>query len=267
MRRVRAADAARVERFDDGCMLHLGDCVDVLPRLGDVDAVITDPPYEQEAHTKQRLVGARGGGVRVMALDFDPITDAERALIPEWATSHCRGWVVVFCQLEAVYLWKQQFNRARDGSYRRAMIWVKPDYRPQFSGDRPAHAYEALVLGWYGRGRSAWSGGGRSGVLVHNKRDAGREHLTQKPIDLMIELVELFTRPGDLVADPFMGSGSTGVAAIRMGRRFVGVERDPRYFDVACRRIDEECRRGRLLPSGTIDAARTYSSRQTKLDE
>jgi site-specific DNA-methyltransferase (adenine-specific) len=67
-------------------------------------------------------------------------------------------------------------------------------------------------------------------------RTAG-DHETQKPIDLMVELVRLFTDPGDLILDPFAGSGTTGVAAIRLGRRFIGWERDPKYHAIAVKRL------------------------------
>jgi hypothetical protein len=79
---------------------------------------------------------------------------------------------------------------------------------------------------------------------TYGKHDPGQghggkanEHPTQKPRLLMAELVELFSQPGEVIADPFMGSGTTGVAAINAGRAFVGIERNPAYFDIACRRI------------------------------
>jgi DNA modification methylase len=72
--------------------------------------------------------------------------------------------------------------------------------------------------------------------------------MTQKPVGLMRELVALFTSPGESVLDPFMGSGTTGVAATAMGRRFIGIEREPRYFDIACRRIEEAQKQVALFP-------------------
>lgn len=64
-------------------------------------------------------------------------------------------------------------------------------------------------------------------------------HPTEKPVPLMADLVSLYTNPGDLVLDPFMGSGTTGVACLKLGRRFVGIERDPKFFDLACERIEQ----------------------------
>jgi site-specific DNA-methyltransferase (adenine-specific) len=78
-------------------------------------------------------------------------------------------------------------------------------------------------------------------VFTHltNQPDRHGEHQTEKPIPLMRELVGLFTQPDSIILDPFMGSGTTGVAAVKLGRRFIGVEIEPRYFDIACRRIAE----------------------------
>jgi hypothetical protein len=134
------------------------------------------------------------------------------------------------------------------------MVWFKPDSSPQLSGDRPAQGYESIAAAWCGQGKSRWNGGGRRGVFIYGKHDGGaghggrsNEHPTQKPISIMSDLVSLFTDPGALVADLCMGSGSTGVAAVAMGHLFIGIESKPHYFDIACRRIEDAQRQGRLL--------------------
>ena len=126
------------------------------------------------------------------------------------------------------------------------MVWFKPDSSPQLSGDRPAQGYESIAASWCGTGGSKWNGGGKRGVFIYGKHDSGcghggapNEHPTQKPISLMSDLVALFTNPGQTVIDPFMGSGSTGVACVRLGRHFVGIESDQRFFDIARRRIED----------------------------
>lgn len=131
----------------------------------------------------------------------------------------------------------------------RAMVWIKPDGAPQFTGDRPGMGYESIVAAWCGDGRSHWNGGGRHGVFRHAQRDSNhpKEHMTQKPVALMRELVQLFTQPGDVVLDPFMGGGTTGVAAVALGRGFVGVEREARHVETARARIDAVMRQGSLL--------------------
>jgi site-specific DNA-methyltransferase (adenine-specific) len=87
---------------------------------------------------------------------------------------------------------------------------------------------------------AGWNSGGKRGVYTHltNPPNRDGEHPTEKPIALMSELVLDFTVHQQLIADPFMGSGTTGVAAVKLGRRFVGIEIDARYFAIACRRID-----------------------------
>jgi site-specific DNA-methyltransferase (adenine-specific) len=215
-----------------------------------VDHVITDPPYEAEAHTLGRRV-ARNSGYDVAAdyadpsgqvvreeiLDFPPITEAERAAAAREFARVVRRWVVVFCQVEAASSWREALAAA-GLVYRRTGVWVKPDGMPQYSGDRPGMGYESLVIA-HAPGRSIWNGGGRHGVWTFNKNEPTRHgHQTQKPLVLMEALVRDFTDPGDLILDAFAGSGTTGVAAKRLGRRFVGFERDEKYWRIAVKRID-----------------------------
>jgi site-specific DNA-methyltransferase (adenine-specific) len=83
---------------------------------------------------------------------------------------------------------------------------------------------------------------------VHQVRDGQtRVHATQKPLGLMKDLVLDFTRPGEVVLDPFMGSGTTGVACLELGRRFLGIERDPTTFQIACQRLAQTASQGRLF--------------------
>lgn len=238
--------------------LYLGDCLEVLPELakvgnvGSVAHVITDPPYEKEAHSKgRRAAGRQIGGARSMEyvpLDFDQIDNDTRREASRLMAALCRGWLLTFCQAEAVALWRDE-HEAAGAKYKRACIWIKPDGAPQFTGDRPGMGYESIVASWCGRGRSRWNGGGRHGVFTHAQRDYNKpkEHSTQKPIALMRELVGLFTDHGDTILDPFMGSGTTGVAAVDSGRAFIGIEKDPRHFATACRRIEAAQRQERLF--------------------
>ena len=194
--------------------LRLGDCLDPVTGLASladksVDHVITDPPYEAEAHTLQRRVKREGGVMEIEALTFDPIGEEERTGVGLQAGRLSRRWSLVFCQAEAITAWKDSL--ARGGAvYRRACIWVKPDGMPQYSGDRPGMGHESIVAA-HAEGKSRWNGGGQHGVWIVNKNEngAGNEHPTQKPVALMEKLVRLFTDPGDLILDPFAGSGTT----------------------------------------------------------
>lgn len=232
--------------------LYCGDCMDWLPTLATVGHVITDPPYEAEAHTKgRRLLGKQESGERSVeygALDFSAMTEDLRNASAQACFEICNGWMLTFCQAEAVAAWRDS-HIAAGAKYKRAMVWLKPDGAPQFTGDRPGMGYESIVASWCGTGRSTWNGGGRHGVFSHAQRDNNnpKQHMTQKPIALMRELVGLFTTAGQTILDPFMGSGTTGVAAIQLGRAFIGIEREPKYFDVACKRLEQAAAQGQLF--------------------
>lgn len=243
----------RTEHLAEGIVVYLGDCREILPSIGLADHTITDPPYEAEAHNPGRRLNGRTAEladkrvreIDLAPLDFAPITDELRRDLCEHVSRLCGGWFLAFCQAEAVWAWRDTMESAGCG-WRRAMAWVKPDSAPQLSGDRPAQGYESIAASWCGGGRSRWNGGGKRGVLVHNKHDSGmghggpsNEHQTRKPLSLMIELLELFTQRYEIVLDPFTGSGSTGVAAVKLGRRFIGIEVHEPYFDIACRRISD----------------------------
>jgi site-specific DNA-methyltransferase (adenine-specific) len=253
---MAAEDAIACEKIG-AATLYLGDCLQVLPGLERVAHVVTDPPYEAEAHAAgRRLLGSQRDGrrtVQMAPLDFAQITQAERETAAQLMAAICDGWLLTFCQAEAVALWRDA-HCGGGARYMRAMVWIKPDGAPQFTGDRPGMGYESIVASWCGEGRSKWNGGGRRGVFTCPQRDGNHPklHLTQKPLRLMRELIGLFTEPGQAVLDAYMGSGTTGVAALECGRAFVGIERDPRHFTTACRRIEQSLKQQTLQWEGAI---------------
>lgn len=232
--------------------LYQGDCLDVILNVGEVHHVITDPPYEAEAHTKgRRLLGKQESGARTVeygALDFAAMTEEVRNTSMLLSVAICSGWLLTFCQAEAVSLWRDSQEGA-GAKYRRAMVWLKPDGAPQFTGDRPGMGYESIVASWCGKGRSVWNGGGRHGVFSHPQRDDNnpKQHMTQKPVALMRELVTLFSSAGEIILDPFMGGGTTGVAALQLGRKFIGIEADAKAFAIAVSRITQAHAQGQLF--------------------
>lgn len=239
---------SRVEHFADGVMLYHGDCLEVMADLEPVDHCISDPPFEAEAHTLQRRkLGKTLGSDREIVsapLNFDAITSEQRTDVARRVSALSKGWALVFCQAEAVSDWRVSFEEA-GASYRRAMVWIKPDGMPQYSGDRPGMGYESIVAAWCGGGRSAWNGGGKHGVFTFNKGEGGgpAPHPTTKPQPLMRTLISLFSKAGETILDPFAGSASTGVACLNLGRKFIGVEKNQAYFDIACRRLEDAASR------------------------
>jgi hypothetical protein len=224
---------------DAAVRIFHADCRDVIPTVEGVDHVITDPPYEAEAHSLgRRAFSGRSdtthpkGIAEERPLDFAPMTEAGRLVTGRLMAEASRGWLLVFCQVEAAMLWRA----ALPVKYIRTQIWRKTDGAPQFTGDRPGMGYESIVTCWAGRGRPRWHGGGRHGVYDYPTEKSGL-HQTQKPEALMSELVRLFTDDGDLILDPFAGSGTTGVAAKRLGRRAILIEREEKYCEVAAKRL------------------------------
>jgi site-specific DNA-methyltransferase (adenine-specific) len=220
------------------------------------DHVITDPPYEAEAHTKARRAlvdstqkrGARNSGKvrridQPLEINFGAISEEDRTRAAGLFAAAASRWVIAFCQIEAIAAWRSALV-AGGLEWVRGGIWRKPDGAPQFTGDRPGQGFESIAIA-HPKGKKRWNGGGRHAVwthvLEHGHGNGERsEHPTQKPIALMLDLVRDFTDPGETILDPFAGSGTTGVAAIRLGRRFIGIERDERYFDLACERLRAE---------------------------
>jgi site-specific DNA-methyltransferase (adenine-specific) len=249
---------------EDRWSLRLGSCLDEwegMPALDDdsVDVTIMDPPYENEAHNKRRrtkgVSGAdikrRGGYAAAKAsgavvnveetLDFAPITEHERIETGFHVARVTKRWALAFCQIEAAPAWRSAMEASKRLEYVRTMIWIKPDGQPQFTGDRPGQGYEAIVLCHRTDVKKRWNGKGRLGVFQYSKHHGAEPgeapHPTTKPPSLMEDLVQLFADPDELVLDPFAGSGSTGLACIKHGRRFDGWELAPKYFEIAVRRM------------------------------
>lgn len=228
---------SRIEQITEGVTMYLGDCREVLPGLGKADHVIADPPYESHMHDRRTLIHRTDGYAAANDLGFASIEGIRDDAAKVMAAAS-NGWLIVFCTPEGVAPWRDAIE-ATGVRYKRACAWVKPDSAPQFNGQGPAHGFENFVTAWCAPGISRWNGGGRRGVFTHLVNPASRqgEHKTEKPITLMSELVTLFSSPGEMIFDPFCGSGSTGVAAVTLGRKFTGIEIDQRWFDLSCKRI------------------------------
>ncbi len=195
-----------------------------------VDHTITDPPYEEHTHTKaMRLDGA--GGSKIDDFGFMHITEEQRAKIAAQIVRVTKGWALVFCEDNAMGLWRKALEAA-GATWKRNCIWQKTNAMPKVMGDGPAQAHETFVAVWCGTGMSEWNRGGRGNIWSYAKQ-ASKIHKTKKPLPLMQDLVASFTRPGQIVMDVFAGSATTLIACKQLGRRYIGWELDAKVHKAA----------------------------------
>jgi len=204
-------------------MLYRGDCAEVLPLIGKVEAIITDPPYginenSRKVASRGKLAAAKDYG------DFDwdkeppkrELIDAMRAM-SDWQAFFGGNYFA----LPPTTCW---------------LVWDKLNGTNDFADCELAwtnwpKAVRRIQWRWYGMIRQG---------------NEERFHPTQKPLEVMKWAIDLCPK-SDVVLDPFMGSGTTGVAAIQLGRKFIGIERDERYFEIACKRIEQAVAQGQLF--------------------
>lgn len=248
----------------DGVTIYHGDCREVLPTLEPVDHVITDPPYARDVYvrlsqpntkvgsgTPGRLKVPKGksginmnhlkdGGsmMRLAAGDIGAI-DPILADVTREIGRLAKRWALVFSDVETCFRWKAELEAA-GMRYVRTGAWVKPDAMPQMSGDRPAVGFEPATI-THAQGPMRWNGGGRQAIWTHYiaKGNSRPDHPCPKPESLMLELVELFSDQDETILDPFMGSGTTLVAAKRLGRKAIGIEREEKYCEIAAKRLSQ----------------------------
>ncbi|BBB99366.1 DNA-methyltransferase [Bradyrhizobium elkanii] len=197
---------SRIETIAEGVTLYLGDCREILPTLGKVDAVVTDPPYGI-GFAAQPTTGQRKAGQGREKWD-DSVVDGLPSLLD-------RGNIQV--------VWGGNYYGLTPT--RGWLSWFKPDAPPSM-----AH----FELAWTNQDRNARQIS--CSIAATNAERVG--HPTQKPLAVMKWTLEQFPNC-QTILDPFMGSGTTGVAAVKMGRQFIGIEIEPKYFDIACKRISE----------------------------
>lgn len=235
---------------DEWVTLWRGDCEHILPELEPVQHVITDPPYSEYVHGNSRsgrmkASNDRGGRYgadtrRNVDLGFEHLSAELRRTVAQEVARLATRWILVFSDIESDHLWREDLTEA-GLDYVRTGVWRKEGCTPQFSGDRPAVAVEAITIA-HPKGRKRWNGGGAHAfwsvpIVLDRGRTGERLHTTQKPESLMRALVDQFTDPGDIILDPFAGSGTTAVAAKYLGRKAVLIERDEGYCEVIAKRL------------------------------
>jgi site-specific DNA-methyltransferase (adenine-specific)/modification methylase len=203
--------------------LYLGDCMDILPTLDKVDAVITDPPYGINENSKK--VASRGKLASPKDYgDFD------------WDKAPPTDNLIELIRTKGQY---QAFFGGNYFTLPPTSCWLVWD---KLNGDNDFADCELCWTNWHKAVRRLqwrWNGMIRQG-------NEERYHPTQKPLEVMKWVITLCPK-SETILDPFMGSGTTGVAAIQMGRKFIGIEREPKYFDIACKRIEQAVAQGQLF--------------------
>ncbi len=214
------------------CTLIRGDCMEVLPTLGKFDAVITDPPYGMNLNADfssmtSKFKGSNGGNkydnIIGDDVDFDPtpLLDLSKNVVLFGADYFCKRlpstgtWII----------WDKRLDDSADKMFGSCfeIIWTSAKRKKE-------------IL------RHKWAG-----IFGTEREDnPTRVHPTQKPIELMGRCIKFYPK-AQTILDPFMGSGTTGVAAVQLGRKFTGIEREPKYFDIACKRIEQAYAQGRLF--------------------
>ena len=210
------------------CELWHGDCREVLPTLAPCDLILTDPPYGA-AYAANPIVGKGKAQSNHEAMDWDNCTP------PPWVFGLLLEKAVM------VIVWGGNYYALPPS--RGWLTWRKPDAPPSM-----AH----LELAWTNRDMNARQL--EHSIAATNAERAG--HPTQKPVRVM-EWSIGFAPGAKTVCDPYMGSGTTGVACARMGLQFVGIERERKYFDIACRRIEQAYAQPRLFEDAKVGAGDT----------
>ena len=247
----------RVEQIGDAT-LYLGDCLEILPTLPKVDAVITDPPYSSGGAFRADRAGSTakkymGGHGRPAAVEIDVVGDSRDGLgWAFWATlwlTQCYRILGDGAPCVIFSDWRQLPNatnvlQAAGFVWRGVGVWAKPGYRPMAG----RFAHQAEYFPWGTKGATPWDYSKEClpGVFDDAAPGARREHQTEKPVALLANMLKI-TPSAAIVVDPFMGGGTTGVACAQLGRKFIGIEIEPRYFDIACRRIERAYAQGKLF--------------------
>lgn len=218
----------------DRVELYCADCLDVLPQLSGVDAVVTDPPY--------------GIGFKYASHD-----DTEQGY-GEWIWGVIEAAESKCSEGSPLFVWQAMLN------VRSLAKWFPREWRifaaiKNFVQMRPTAMQYAFdpVLVWWTPGKP-WSAGtasrdyhiGNTANTMNRKAGEAKGHPCARPLDQIEHIIGQWVRPQGCILDPFMGSGTTGVAALRQGRKFVGVEIDEKYYAIAERRIRAEEAQGKF---------------------
>ena len=205
--------------------LYLGDCMEVLPILPKVDAVITDPPYNEVNRQSNGLRNLDRGNADSLPVDCSSLSKQIAEIIT--------GCAYIFCGFEQVSDLRRGFVAA--GMTTRQCVWEKTNPSPMNGQFVWLSGVELCIYGKYPHG---YHNAHCKVPVWRYPTDPQDFHPTAKPLPLINKLVHTSVSPHGVCLDPFMGSGTTGVACMNLDRKFIGIEIDPKYFQIACERIE-----------------------------
>ena len=229
--------------------LYLADCRDVLPSLSGIDAVITDPPYgigfKYDNHNDSDY-GPEGYGAWLWN-------------IIEMSEQLCSPGAPIF-----VWQTQKSIKHFRDWFPRDWRFFVAAKNFVQMRPTPMQYSWDP-VLAWWVDGQKPWTEGtanrdfhiANTALMIGSGRNGQDHHPCQRSLDQVSHIIRQWVRPASVCLDPFMGSGTTGVACISQGRSFTGVEIDPGYFAIACRRIEAATRQADLFVPQAPQLARS----------
>jgi len=203
--------------------LYLGDCLEILPTLDKVDAVITDPPYGIGYKSPTGKGKYVRGDYAVIAGDTEAFNPEPWLSFPEVVLFGANHYADKLPPSACWLIWDKRAGMAQNNNSDCELAWKKQ-----------GGSARLITHLW-------------NGMLKDSERDQLRVHPTQKPIAVMEWVIKQCKSEPQTIFDPFMGSGTTGVACMNLGRKFIGIEIEPKYFDIACERIDQAQRQGRMF--------------------
>lgn len=192
------------------CTLYQGDCLEIMPTLGKVDAVVTDPPYGLGDWNNRGSNASR---------PFDS------NFTQQWDTGINENHICAMREIsQNQIIWGGNYFLDLLPRTKQMFVWNK--------NIRNMHFNDCEI---------AWCSGWREASRVFDLHPSGlkKEHPTQKPLPLLLWCIEKLPDKTETILDPFMGSGTTGVACAKLGRKFIGIELEPKYFNLACKRIED----------------------------